>query len=53
MFVTLILFVSGLFALVTAEASRRGSGQLIARRPYENVRDGMPRSARTSTHIDL
>jgi hypothetical protein len=53
MFVTFITIVSAVFALVASDASRRGRGQLIAHRPYENVRDGVPRAARTSTVLDL
>jgi hypothetical protein len=53
MFVTVLIVCSGLFALITKDASLHGGRELIARRPYENVRDGMPRSARSTTHLDL
>ena len=53
MFVSLIILGAAAFALITADASRSANGELIAHRPYENVRSGMPRTARTSTVIDL
>jgi len=53
MFVTLVILSSAAFAAITAELSRRGGRELIAHRPYENVRDGLPRSARTNTTLDL
>jgi hypothetical protein len=53
MFLSLIVLGAAAFALITADASRSGGSQLIARRPYENVRTGMPRTARCSTVIDL
>ncbi len=53
MFITLLTLCCGAFALATAHLSRRGGAELIAHRPYENVRDGLPRSARSTTVLDL
>jgi hypothetical protein len=53
MFITATILFSGAFALITAVAARRGDRELISHRPYENVRDGMPRSARSTGHLDL
>ncbi len=53
MFVTVLIVFSTVFALLAKDASLRGAGELIAHRPYENVRGGMPRSARSTTHLDL
>ena len=53
MFVTLLTIGALAFALFAADASRHGGAELISHRPYENVRDGLPRSARSTTHLDL
>ncbi len=52
MLVTFSVALAGVFAVASVLASRRDLA-LIAERPYENVHGGLPRSARTSTTIDL
>jgi hypothetical protein len=52
MLVTVSVALVGVFAVSTVLAARRDLA-LISERPYENVHVGLPRSARTSTTIDL
>ena len=52
MLVTTTIALTCMFAIATAALSRRGD-ELIAHRPYENVRAGLPRSARSTTPLDL
>ena len=52
MYMTLMIAGGTLFALLTGVASLRGDTELIAHRPYENVH-GTPRSARSTTHLDM
>ncbi len=53
MLVTTMITLACMFAIATTVHSRRRGGELIAHRPYENVRAGMPRSARSTTALDL
>lgn len=53
MLVMTTIALTCMFAIATAALSRRGGDELIAHRPYENVRAGLPRSARSTTPLDL
>jgi len=53
MLVTTAIVIGGLFVIATTVAAQRPGGDLISHRPYENVRAGLPRSARSTTALDI